>query len=461
MADKYLNYTALSYYHNRIKALFASQTALNDLEEKVDDIIAEGGEPNVIEEVKVNGTALVPDVNKAVDVTVPTKTSDLTNDGSDASASPADPFATQSYVDENGGKIDVIKVNGTAQTITNKEVDLAIQEFNVIEYGRTTYSEASGFLTGDALKPILFKYAGRYITAISIEFSGEQSPFDIVISANTVVSENILIPESTVITARFILTPNDTWENDTTEKIIPAAVSELTNDGDGTSPFATEAYVGQNGGKIDVIKVNGTAQTITNKEVDLAIQEFNVIEYNTSTFMDVNALLLNQHDKPILLDISNSRFFVTGIQPVGSPTTSIEIYFNVANNGSVVATTKATVDQSDTWAITSITSTIPTAVSDLTNDSGYQTASDVSTAISAAVASAYKYKGSVATYADLPSSGQTAGDVYDVQADGMNYAWTGTAWDALGTYVDMSLYWAKSELVAITTAEIDAIIDAA
>lgn len=39
-----------------------------------------GGENNVIEVVKVNGTALTPDANKAVDVEVPTKVSDLTND---------------------------------------------------------------------------------------------------------------------------------------------------------------------------------------------------------------------------------------------------------------------------------------------------------------------------------------------------------------------------------------------
>lgn len=38
------------------------------------------GEDNVIEVVKVNGTALTPDGNKAVDVSVPTKVSDLTND---------------------------------------------------------------------------------------------------------------------------------------------------------------------------------------------------------------------------------------------------------------------------------------------------------------------------------------------------------------------------------------------
>lgn len=41
--------------------------------------IASGAQANVIESVKVNGTALTPS-SKAVDVTVPTKTSQLTND---------------------------------------------------------------------------------------------------------------------------------------------------------------------------------------------------------------------------------------------------------------------------------------------------------------------------------------------------------------------------------------------
>lgn len=121
MADNYLNYTVLGYYHNRIKRTFASADDLSTLSDKVDEIIAEGGEPNTIETVKVNGTALIPDAAKAVDVTVPTATSDLTNDGDGDSN-----FATEAYVDANGGKIDVIKVNGVAQQISNKAVDLSI-----------------------------------------------------------------------------------------------------------------------------------------------------------------------------------------------------------------------------------------------------------------------------------------------------------------------------------------------
>ncbi len=48
--------------------------------------------------------------------------------------------------------------------------------------------------------------------------------------------------------------------------------SDVTNDGDGTSPFATQDYVDQNGGKIDSISVNGTPQTIdANKNVNITV----------------------------------------------------------------------------------------------------------------------------------------------------------------------------------------------
>lgn len=60
----------------------------------------------------------------------------------------------------------------------------------------------------------------------------------------------------------------------------------------------------------------------------------------------------------------------------------------------------------------------------------------------------YKYKGSKVNYAALPESGNTVGDVWNVEDTGMNYAWTGTGWDALG---------AAFEIQAITNAEIDAI----
>lgn len=146
--DKFLNYTGLDYYHSRLETLFPSITDFNALDDKVDEIIAEGGEPNVIEVVQKNGTAL-PIANKTVNVTVPTTVAEL-SDASDyalaadvptdaeiealadgrisdsISSSSTSSIASKQYVTDNGGKIDTIKVNGTTQTIVNKAVDITV-----------------------------------------------------------------------------------------------------------------------------------------------------------------------------------------------------------------------------------------------------------------------------------------------------------------------------------------------
>lgn len=70
------------------------------------------------------------------------------------------------------------------------------------------------------------------------------------------------------------------------------------------------------------------------------------------------------------------------------------------------------------------------------------------TAAQLGLATVYKYKGSVETYADLPTSGQQVGNVYNVkQADpdhnieaGDNVAWDGTTWDILAGDTDLSGY---------------------
>ena len=69
-------------------------------------------------------------------------------------------------------------------------------------------------------------------------------------------------------------------------------------------------------------------------------------------------------------------------------------------------------------------------------------------ALKSDITNMYKYKGSVATVSALPSSGNTAGDVYNVEASGMNYAWNGSAWDALGEIFTIT---------AITNSELDTI----
>lgn len=87
--------------------------------------------------------------------------------------------------------------------------------------------------------------------------------------------------------------------------------------------------------------------------------------------------------------------------------------------------------------------TVPTNVSAFTNDADYQTGTEVTetvnAAVQAAVSAVYKYKGTVANQGALPSEPAPAvGDVYNVEDTGMNYAWNGTAWDALGSVTTLT-----------------------
>jgi len=88
---------------------------------------------------------------------------------------------------------------------------------------------------------------------------------------------------------------------------------------------------------------------------------------------------------------------------------------------------------------------------------GYQTASDVSSAISSAITTVMDYKGTVATVAALPATGNKNGDVYHVTANNGEYAWDGSTWQELGSTIDLSGYVEDSDLVSITNAEIDTI----
>lgn len=51
---------------------------------------------------------------------------------------------------------------------------------------------------------------------------------------------------------------------------------------------------------------------------------------------------------------------------------------------------------------------------------------------------AMHFKGTKATFSDLPSSGQEVGDMYNVTETGANYAWDGSNWDKLSENIDLS-----------------------
>ena len=99
--------------------------------------------------------------------------------------------------------------------------------------------------------------------------------------------------------------------------------------------------------------------------------------------------------------------------------------------------------------------TLPLSVEDTTSImealNAKANAADVYTKeeIDTKISTVYKYCGSVATVEELPTENQSIGDVYNVEADGINYAWDGTKWDSLAGVVDLSGYTTKEEFEAL------------
>lgn len=99
-------------------------------------------------------------------------------------------------------------------------------------------------------------------------------------------------------------------------------------------------------------------------------------------------------------------------------------------------------------------------VTTATANSTYAKRSDIS--------NIYKFKGTKNTYAELPTSGQVTGDVWNITtADathnikvGDNVAWNGTAWDNLSGTVDLSGYTTKDTTDAIN-ADVKKLMDKA
>ena len=105
--------------------------------------------------------------------------------------------------------------------------------------------------------------------------------------------------------------------------------------------------------------------------------------------------------------------------------------------------------------------TVPTNNNQLTNGAGYQTASDVSTAIATAVAGITSFEYEVVQ--SLPAEGEAGviylvahshgtGDSYD------EYIWVSNTFEKIGnTDIDLSGYVLSTDLVAITSTEINTI----
>ena len=159
-----------------------------------------------------------------------------------------------------------------------------------------------------------------------------------------------------------------------------------------------------------------------------------------------------------MANLTNSGKLITKIEAIDSSISDIEDKIGSVPAGTDIMAEIGAVDDKVDWVIDSIGtvpagSTVMAEIGDVDSDlQGYKTTVANTYATKAEVSSAFIYKGSKDTYAELPSSGNKTGDVWNiVNADpthgvkaGDNVAWNGTAWDVLGGVTDLSAYFNKN-----------------
>lgn len=377
------------------------------------DTIEEGAQVNAIEHILRNGTELTI-TNKTVNVTVPTKTSDLTNDGSDGTdtyveSATLDDYYTKSETDTQiGYETDAREI---ADAGLQEQIDAIVASSDVVDivgtYAALQAYDTSKLHDNDIIKVLTdetrddattyyrwdadtstWGYIGAegpfytkaesdaLFTPMTRTVNGKALTTDITLTAADVHA----LPDSTVIPtvndATLTIQKNGTdvatftansASNQTANITVPTDTSDLTNDGDGQSPFATEDYVDTYGGKIDTIEVNGAAQPIVNKTVDITVPtKTSDLENDgsdgTDTYVEAGdlATVATSGDYD---DLTNKPTIPT----VNDATLTIQ------KNGTDVAAFTANSASAVTANIT-----VPTDTADLTNGAGFITSSALS-----------------------------------------------------------------------------------
>jgi len=336
---KYVSYDRLLYFWEKLKTYFTKQTDFDALEERVEGIATAGGEPNKIESIKVNGTAQTI-TNKAVDITVPTNNNQLTN-GAGYQTTSQVTTAINTAIENKADKADTLSEYGITDAYTKTEVDGMVNVKADI---------ASPTFTGTPKAPTAT--AGTKTTQIA-----------------------------------------------TTAFVDTAITNGMANKAD----------------KATTLSGYGITDTYTKSEVDSAIEALDtgVTSVNgstgavTITAASIGALTEHQ-------DITGKADKATTLSGYG-----------ITN-----AYTKTEVDTAISNSITSV----------------YKIKGSVATysnlpSTNLAVGDVYNV---VAAYGNYPA--------------GTNWVYTDNGWDALGGTVDLSGYVLESELVEITNAEIDTIV---
>ena len=339
--------------------------------------IESGSEVNIIETVKVNGSALTPDADRAVDVTVPTKLTDLTNDGNfvqDASYVHTDNNYTSAEKSKLGGIesgaevniIEEVKVNGTALTPdANRAVDVTVPTKLTDLTNDGNFVQDADYVHTD----------NNYTTSEKTKLAGIESGAEVNVQSDWSQTDS---------------SADDFIKNK------PTNVSDFTND----AGYITQAAV----------PVAATADPLMD---------------GTAAVGSSAKWAKEDHVHPT----DTSRAAAADLE-------ALETRVGTAEGDIDSLETRMGAAESDIDALESGKADVATTLAGYGITDAY-----TKTEVDSLVSAVFRFKGSKATVAELPSSGNHVGDVWHITADNSEYVWTdSSAWEELGITVSLEGY---------------------
>lgn len=163
--EKLAKLEALKALAERVKSDYATKESVEALTDRVGGLETAGGEPNVITAVKVNGTAQAI-TDKAVDIKVPVKVSELTNDSkfqSDTQVATAIAQAIAASGHASFEKVDAVPAADAAKenvlylvmNSKTKHYDIYAKVGATVELLDDTTVDLSGYSTTEAINALM------------------------------------------------------------------------------------------------------------------------------------------------------------------------------------------------------------------------------------------------------------------------------------------------------------------
>lgn len=491
MAKKYLDQDGLLYFWQKITNAFVKKDgnkvlSTNDYtttEKNKLSGIATGAQVNKIETVQVNGSALTI-TNKTVNVGVPEKLSDLTNDGN--FVADADYVHTDNnFTTEEKNKLANTNVaygtsttgaSTAAKVITvtgNTNWTLSAGSIIVVKFNATNSASNPTFnVNGTGAKNVW--YNTGLITTSNLGYAGTANrPMYYVYDGTQFIFMGWSTDSNTTYTPQGLGFGYGTCATAeaTAAKVVTLSGYALVNNGFVSVKFTygvpASATMNINSKGAKAIYWKGSA--ITDGVIQAGDTATFVYISNTyhlvsidRGFTEAGENHLNHTIHGGLLSKTDTEFLYGLKYKADDEEANLDVLYV---NNEPLSVTKNSMISTDgaNYNYYSGFITIPTNNNQLTNGAGYQTASQVQTAINTAISGMtgidYKIVTSLPTTGEkgtiylLANSGSETQNIYD------EYIYVNSKWEKIGTTaVDLSDYVKNSDLVKITNTEIDTIV---